>query len=183
MELDLPLEVAITLDDEVIEDEELLSLQDSSDAAGILLQNSKSGQSDPTTPKAKPRYSRQSPASRASSPSTSQDARVVAAEHKLQSYRLSKRTAVAARPCALRAYYIWYYNDDLTPEAIAKVLRDPPLQTHTVTSYILDAVASEKLPYSKQRMEDELLSLIQPGSIISKKYQALLEECRSVSKS
>jgi hypothetical protein len=181
----MPLEVAMSLEDEVIDDDELLSLQDSLGDADMLIQNSKSGKSAPApaTPKAKPSSITQGPSSRASSPSTHRDARVIAAENKLQSYRLSKSTVVAARPCSLRAYYIWYCNDDLRPEAIAKILRDPPLQTHTVTSYILDAVASEKLPYSKQRMEDELLSLIQPGSLISKKYQTLVEECRSTTQS
>lgn len=99
------------------------------------------------------------------------DARVLAAEGAAWTYRTNKKTAVLARPSALRAYYIWHNNDDLEPRSIAKLLRDPPLQTNTVVSYILDCLVKEKLPYDSVRLTAELLD----GSGYARsKYTALL---------
>lgn len=49
----------------------------------------------------------------------------------------------AATPAQLRAYHIWQSNPDMSVEDIAAKLRDPPLQTATVTNYILEAVRME----------------------------------------
>lgn len=85
------------------------------------------------------------------------DARILAAEDAAWVYRTNKKTAVLARPSALRAYYIWHNNEDLQPNSIAKLLRDPPLQTNTIVSYILDCLVKEKLPYNSDRLRSELL--------------------------
>lgn len=85
------------------------------------------------------------------------DARILAAEDAALAYRTNKKTAVLARPSALRAYYIWYENESLEPHSIAKLLRNPPLQTSTVISYIIDCLVKEKLPYDSARLKAELL--------------------------
>lgn len=79
---------------------------------------------------------------------------------------------------ALRAYYIWHSNADLKPEDIAKMLREPPLQTNTVVGYILSSVTAEALPYEKARVRDELLAALAPEALKSTKYQALMKECQ-----
>ena len=104
------------------------------------------------------------------------DGRVLAAEHKMREYR-SKNPAVGTAPSALRAYFIWHTNEDLNPEAIAKLLRDPPLQTHTVSSYIMNAVVWDNLPYDKTRMMKELLAGLHPNVILSQRYSKLMKEC------
>lgn len=48
-----------------------------------------------------------------------------------------------ASPAQVRAYHIWYSHPELSIEDIAAKLRDPPLQTATVTSYILEALRLE----------------------------------------
>lgn len=184
-ELNMPLQLAISVDDEVVSDDDKLSSAEDlmDDLTGAKAKPSeknisKSGQSAPQVsfPNQTPNHGRPS-----TSAASTVDQRILAAELKMQSYRAAKRAAkggtVYARPSALRAYYIWYCNKDMTPDDIAKLLRDPPLLTHTVTGYILDAIASENLPYDKQRMAKELLSLLQPSSLASARYQPLLQEC------
>lgn len=86
------------------------------------------------------------------------DPRVVTAETQLEEYKATrpdgKTTAGAA---ALRAYFLWHENDDLDPTSIAALLRDPPLQTGTVSGYILDSVKREKLPFDRVRLQREVL--------------------------
>jgi hypothetical protein len=72
-------------------------------------------------------------------------------------------------PAALRAYQVWYANEDLSPPDIAKLLRDPPLQTRTVASYILEAVNFERLPYSIKRLREEVVVHVSED-IIARKY-------------
>ncbi|KAF2016072.1 hypothetical protein BU24DRAFT_192791 [Aaosphaeria arxii CBS 175.79] len=55
----------------------------------------------------------------------------------------------------LRAYHLWYHQS-MTPDAISRQLRDPPLAISTVSSYILQAVTIEKLAYRNQDMRDVL---------------------------
>lgn len=110
-------------------------------------------------------------------PKPQRDARIVAAELKMTKYRSSKKTGIFAGPSALRAYYLWHGNNDLDPESIAKLLRDPPLQTNTVVTYILDSVKSERLPYNKVRMT-AVLSLLHPNVASGPKYQSLFKECQ-----
>ncbi|KEY69889.1 hypothetical protein S7711_06444 [Stachybotrys chartarum IBT 7711] len=107
------------------------------------------------------------------------DARITAAELEMKSYRSSKQKIISASPSSLRAYYIWHANDNLDPGSIAKLLRTPPLKTNTVVTYILDAIVSEKLPYNKKRVGQELLSTLQPRTMSSSKYQFLVQDCQS----
>jgi hypothetical protein len=109
------------------------------------------------------------------------DARVVSAELKLKQYRLVKRKGATATPAQLRAYFIWHMNEDLKPEAIAAMLRDPPLQKHTVTTYILKAVTNDSLPYDKSRMRNEILSLLHPSVQVGSMYQELIKCCMDTS--
>ncbi|ODA80451.1 hypothetical protein RJ55_03409 [Drechmeria coniospora] len=105
------------------------------------------------------------PAQPASPAAKPRDARITAAEIEMKRFRASKRTPIATTPSALRAYYVWRLNEDLGPEAVAKLLRDPPLQSNTVVSYILDAITAEKLPYDKKRLANEITSRLQPGPL------------------
>ncbi|EFQ27871.1 3'-5' exonuclease [Colletotrichum graminicola] len=102
------------------------------------------------------------------------DPRVAAADEQLARYRTTIKT-LRATPSAVRSYYIWRNNADLTPEAIAKVLRDPPLQTNTVVSYILEAIKLEKLPFDKKRLRNEILHLL-PKDVLQGRYKALTLE-------
>ena len=65
--------------------------------------------------------------------------------------------AVAGKTCAkaaeLRAYALWH-DQNLEVPAIAKLLRDPPLQSSTVVSYITKAVMIETLPYQVERIRE-----------------------------
>lgn len=108
-------------------------------------------------------------------PTKYQDNRVLAAEEKAAQYRASK-DIVLARPRDLRSYYLWYTNQDLPPDEIAKLLRDPPLQTSTVLSYILDAISLENVPYDKERLKLELLPLLHE-KVKQRRYRALLRSC------
>ncbi|KAG6039157.1 hypothetical protein E4U41_003118 [Claviceps citrina] len=104
-----------------------------------------------------------------------QDRRILAAEEKAAQYRASK-TFVFTRPACLRAYFLWHTNHDLGPEAIARLLRDPPLQTNTVLQYILDAISVEKLPYDKARLKLELLPLVHEKTKQTR-YRELVRSC------
>ncbi|KAK2032126.1 exonuclease [Colletotrichum zoysiae] len=102
------------------------------------------------------------------------DPRVAAADEQLARYRATIRT-LRATPSAVRSYYIWRNNADLTPDAIAKVLREPPLQTNTVVSYILEAIKLENLPFDKKRLRNEILHLL-PKEVLQGRYKALMLE-------
>ncbi|KAH8177414.1 3'-5' exonuclease domain-containing protein [Sarocladium implicatum] len=98
-----------------------------------------------------------------------------AADASLQRYT-SRKTKLSVRPSALRAYFVWHDNKDLKPAAVAALLRDPPLQTNTVVTYIVDAIIRENLPYSDSRMGSEVLPLLHP-SAVQGRYQALAQQC------
>ena len=68
-------------------------------------------------------------------------------------------------------------NDNLDPVAIAQLLREPPLQTNTVVSYILEAIKLEKLPYPKARLRDEVLALL-PEQVLDLRYKMLFNACK-----
>ncbi|ROW11679.1 hypothetical protein VPNG_05644 [Cytospora leucostoma] len=87
------------------------------------------------------------------------DPRVVAAETRLEEYKATRPDGkTTAGPAALRAYFLWHGNEDLDPASIAALLRDPPLQTGTVSGYILDSVKREKLPFDRVRLQREVLN-------------------------
>lgn len=100
---------------------------------------------------------------------------VSAADASMQRYT-SKKTKLSTRPSALRAYFVWHDNKDLKPAAVAALLRDPPLQTNTVVTYIVDAITEEKLPFSDSRMASEVLPLLH-SSAIKGRYQTLAQQC------
>lgn len=143
---------------------------------GVAPEPAAAAESSPVTPRRKLKVQK----STTSRSVDKRDARITTAELKAKTYRSSKRTTVSTSPSALRAYYIWHGHDDLKPEAVAKLLRDPPLQTNTVITYILDAIAAEKLPYSRQRLKFEILSLLRPAAASSKKYKTLVADCQSL---
>jgi exonuclease 3'-5' domain-containing protein 2 len=187
-ELNNPLEVAFAVDDEdVANDDALESVDQSVDESSVVTvvkssqqRTPKAGPAPPKTPKSA--SSRPSPKSKPSTPvATWVDQRVAAAELQMQTYRAAKRAKgaeVRAPPSMLRAYYVWHSNTDLKPGDIAKLLRDPPLLTHTVTGYILDAIANEHLSYDKQRMTSEILSVLSPNALTVARYQSIVRECR-----
>lgn len=184
-ELNKPLEPVIPVDEE-FSDDEIVSIENPVNdlSAETLVQQSAEAQKPaPRTPKTpKVAFSYKGPRNSPSTPvAIWDDERVIAAELKMQNYRAAKMNVkggtVRTRPSALRAYYVWHCNKDMKPGDIAKLLRDPPLLTHTVTGYILDAITSEKLPFDKERMTTELLSLLQPSSLTLGRYQPLIQEC------
>ena len=87
-------------------------------------------------------------------------------------YRLTNKKTIRVAPTALRAYYVWYDNNDLDAESVAKLLRDPPLQTNTVVMYVLDALAVEKMPFCRIR-KDALFGLVNPKTASRDKYRWL----------
>ncbi|MCJ1474696.1 hypothetical protein MMC13_003356 [Lambiella insularis] len=60
-----------------------------------------------------------------------------------------------ASPAYLRAYALWHHQKLEVPEA-ARLLREPPLLTSTVSGYILEAIKVEELPYHEDRLSDVL---------------------------
>ncbi|RBQ77584.1 hypothetical protein FVER14953_05166 [Fusarium verticillioides] len=103
------------------------------------------------------------------------DPRILAAEKHAQQYRSTTRPKSTPPLSSLRTYYMWYDNQDLTPVDVATLLRTPPLKTNTVVSYILDAIISEGLPYSKSRLRTEVLVHLAPQSLVSARYRALVD--------
>ncbi|KPM34826.1 hypothetical protein AK830_g11743 [Neonectria ditissima] len=106
------------------------------------------------------------------------DSRIAAADVELKLYRSQKQNKLAASPSAVRTYYIWHANVDLSPESIAKLLRDPPLKTNTVVEYILKAITLEKMPFSKERLRNEVLSFLATSKYVNGKYKALIQQSK-----
>ncbi|KAI1074151.1 ribonuclease H-like protein [Whalleya microplaca] len=131
----------------------------------------------PTT-KTKTSRARASP-SRSRSPPKPKDSRVEAAEDRVKVYRAAHPTA-RARPRQLRAYYLWHAHD-LTPSHIAALLHDPPLQTATVVTYVLEAIQLEKLPFDAEKLRAEILGNVggrvgeKVGWILRKRYPFVVE--------
>ncbi|KAI1501105.1 hypothetical protein F5X99DRAFT_213259 [Biscogniauxia marginata] len=97
---------------------------------------------------------------RSGSPAQPKDSRVEACEDRAAIFRAS-RPRTRATFAALRAYYLWHCHD-LDPDSIARLLRDPPLKTSTVTKYILSAIKAEHLPLDEDRLHAEVVSTIPP---------------------
>ncbi|KAH0541917.1 hypothetical protein FGG08_003637 [Glutinoglossum americanum] len=70
----------------------------------------------------------------------------------------------------LRAYALWHHSG-MSVEDVANVLRDPPLQSSTVTNYILESIRLEKLPYDEIRIKDVLKHI--PESIAKIRYRSI----------
>lgn len=103
------------------------------------------------------------------SPPMPRDPRVEAAEEWLKEYKESRGGKLKAQPAALRAYYIWHTNEDLDCASLAKILRDPPLQTSSVAGYIMSSVHMEKLPYDKVRIKNDVMTRM-PAELARKRY-------------
>ncbi|KAM0196685.1 hypothetical protein ACHAPA_001445 [Fusarium lateritium] len=103
------------------------------------------------------------------------DIRIVAAEDDAKQYHNNTKSARVAAS-TLRSYFLWYDNEDLTPESIAALLRTPPLKTNTVVSYILESIVAEKLPYSKARLRTEVLSHLAPEARLGTRYRGLVAD-------
>ncbi|KAF4955540.1 hypothetical protein FGADI_4514 [Fusarium gaditjirri] len=130
------------------------------------------------TPETRSTQSIATPTTKATAPSENnphdtRDPRILAAEKHAQQYRSTTRRQSTPPLSSLRTYYMWYDNQDLPPEAVATLLRTPPLKTNTVVSYILDAIISEGLPFSKARLRTEVLVHLAPQSLASARYRAL----------
>ncbi|KAI3323212.1 ribonuclease H-like protein [Xylariaceae sp. AK1471] len=100
----------------------------------------------PTTPATKP-------------PERPKDSRVEVVEDRVASYRAT-HPQTRSSFSQLRAYYLWHCYD-LSPAAVAQLVRDPPLKTITVVQYILSAVQAEKLPVDRDRLREVAGSLPQ----------------------
>ncbi len=131
-----------------------------------------------TTPETVPKTPRPRKTAVAATPVKPKDQRILEAEKWLTVYRTANTKARSA-PAALRAYRIWRENNDLDPVAIAKLLREPPLQTSTVVSYILETIKLDRLPYNKVRLRNEVLDLL-PKEILEMRYRTLVKECSDV---
>ncbi len=131
-----------------------------------------------TTPETVPKTPRTRKTAVAVTPAKPKDQRILEAEKWLTVYRTANTKARSA-PAALRAYCIWRENNDLDPVAIAKLLREPPLQTSTVVSYILETIKLDRLPYNKVRLRNEVLDLL-PKEILEMRYRTLVKECSDV---
>lgn len=131
------------------------------------------GSETPTPSKAK---------SKRPKPKDTRDARIIAAEDESAKYRSAKATQLETPFPCLRAYYIWYQNEDLCPADIAALLRDPPLLTTTVAHYVLDAIRAEKLPYPAVRLHEEVVPLIDLTKPFWFKHSTLVRECSEAAK-
>ncbi|KAI0446688.1 ribonuclease H-like protein [Xylaria telfairii] len=85
-------------------------------------------------------------------PPRPKDSRVEIAEDRAASYRASHPQA-RSTATQLRSYFLWH-SYDLSPVAVAQLLRDPPLKTATVVQYILFVVQAEKLPVDRDRLRE-----------------------------
>lgn len=110
-------------------------------------------------------------------PTTQRDPRVLAADTRTAHHRLTtQRQPVRAAPSALRAYILWHDNRELDSAGVAALLRDPPLQTNTVVTYILQAIQTEGLPYDRDRLQ-EVLGHLHATAAQEGRYRGLLEAC------
>ncbi|KAI3396460.1 hypothetical protein diail_12180 [Diaporthe ilicicola] len=116
----------------------------------------------------------------AKKPTPQKDPRVIAAETWLMEYKATRPAGkTKASAAALRAYFIWHANEDLTADSIAQLLRDPPLQLSTVCGYILEAVKLEKLAYDRVRLR-AVLDLC-PRDVAQMRYATLARATANVS--
>lgn len=116
----------------------------------------------------------------AKKPTPPKDHRIVAAETWLMEYKATRSDGkTKAGAAALRAYFIWHANDDLSVDSIARLLRDPPLQLLTVCGYILEAVKVEKLAYDRVRLR-QVLDLY-PPDVAQRRFPRLVRATANVS--
>jgi exonuclease 3'-5' domain-containing protein 2 len=80
----------------------------------------------------------------------------------------------------LRAYYLWYNHDDLGPEGVAALLREPPLATLTVVQYITEAIRLGTLVYDKRRLRDEVLAKLPAAELKQWRFRGLAMACQEL---
>ncbi|CAI6341556.1 unnamed protein product [Periconia digitata] len=73
----------------------------------------------------------------------------------------------------LRAYHLWHIQN-VSLEAIAHHLRDPPLAQSTVANYILQAISLERLVYEEDRLKDLVKSM--PAALRSGRWKGICEK-------
>ncbi|KAK5113867.1 hypothetical protein LTR85_010400 [Meristemomyces frigidus] len=76
----------------------------------------------------------------------------------------------------LRAWHMWH-EQGLDVKQVAALLRETPLQTVTVASYILQAIMLEDLPFDAARVK-EALSLMPPSVLW--RYRKILDKARAL---
>lgn len=105
------------------------------------------------------------------------DPRIVAAETS-QSQFISTRKGgkPKAQAAKLRAYFLWYANEDLNPEGMSQMLR---IQPRTVVTYILDAVIQERLPYDKFRLQAEVVGHV-PRDLLQMRYPSIWRATKDI---
>ncbi|KAF4594996.1 hypothetical protein GQ602_000609 [Ophiocordyceps camponoti-floridani] len=101
---------------------------------------------------------------------------IEAAECFVHRFRLLQRTWRPIPPSALRTFYIWH-EYKLDPEALAAVLRTPPLKMSTVTGYIMTCIQDGNLDYDRKRLRTEVLPLMHPA-IVWSKYKKIARRCK-----
>lgn len=116
------------------------------------------------------------------------DFRVLAAEACLAAYQQSKEAngiKLNAAPAALTAYFIWQADTNLNFGDVASLLRDPPLKTSTVASYIVSSVEAEYLPFDENRLTTEIAAVV-ASDVMGKRYfmkwRALSQRQASINK-
>lgn len=120
------------------------------------------------------------PAATAKQPMPPKDPRIIAAETWFMEYRATRPDGkTKAGPAALKAYFIWHANDDLSVDSIAQLLRDPPLQLLTVCNYILAAIKAERLAYDRVRLK-QVLDLY-PQDVAQRRFASLIRATADVS--
>lgn len=62
---------------------------------------------------------------------------------------------IVGRPRELRAWHLWHEQGH-SMEEVAALLKDPPLVTTTVASYIMQSIKAENLPYDEDRVKEVL---------------------------
>ncbi|KAF1945438.1 hypothetical protein EJ02DRAFT_463271 [Clathrospora elynae] len=77
----------------------------------------------------------------------------------------------------LRAYHLWYHQK-LSVDEIAQHLGDPPLSHSTVTSYVLQAIALEKLEYDKESLKDAMM--LMPSGMRKGRWKWLAEKASAL---
>ncbi|KAK4541599.1 hypothetical protein LTR36_007896 [Oleoguttula mirabilis] len=77
-------------------------------------------------------------------------------------------------PATLRAWHLWH-EQGFDIKGVASLVRDPPLASVTVASYILQAVKEESLPFDVERVQ-EALNLM-PSSVLGR-YHKIVEAAR-----
>ena len=81
--------------------------------------------------------------------------RILRAEAWLAVWKDGRKAAgqsLRASSAALKAYSLWHHQN-LEMDQVASVVRNPPIKQTTVSTYILEAIMFERLPFSKPRVK------------------------------